>query len=54
VKRLVPLKTIDLGKGMRPMGTRMSADGKFLYVSTGRSKQAMVLDTADRQGRRLG
>ena len=28
------------------MGTQMSADGKFLYVSTGRSKQAMVLDTA--------
>jgi YVTN family beta-propeller protein len=24
----------------------MSADGKFLYVSTGRSKVAMVLDTA--------
>ena len=46
VKRLVPIKTIDLGKGMRPMGTRMSADGKFLYVSTGRSKLAMVLDTA--------
>src|SRR5512132_2032874 len=34
VKRLVPLKTIDLGKGMRPMGTHMSADGKLLYVST--------------------
>jgi YVTN family beta-propeller protein len=28
------------------MGTQMSADGKFLYVSTGRSKLAMVLDTS--------
>jgi len=46
VKRLVPSKTIDLGKGMRPMGTRMSPDGKFLFVSTGRSKMALVLDTA--------
>jgi YVTN family beta-propeller protein len=46
VKRLAPVKTIDLGKGMRPMGTRMSTDGKLLYVSTGRSKLAMVLDTA--------
>jgi YVTN family beta-propeller protein len=46
VKRLAPIKTIDLGKGMRPMGTRMSPDGKYLYVSTGRSKMAMVLDTS--------
>jgi YVTN family beta-propeller protein len=46
VKKLVPAKTIDLGKGMRPMGTQMSADGKFLYVSTGRSKLAMILDTS--------
>jgi DNA-binding beta-propeller fold protein YncE len=28
VKKLAPSKTIDLGKGMRPMGLRMSADGK--------------------------
>ena len=46
VKKLAPSKTIDLGKGMRPMGLRMSADGKLLYVSTGRSKMALVLDTA--------
>jgi YVTN family beta-propeller protein len=46
VKKLAPAKTIDLGKGMRPMGTRMTADGKFLFISTGRSKMALVLDTA--------
>jgi YVTN family beta-propeller protein len=43
--RLAPIKTIDLGKGMRPMGTQMSPDGKFLYISTGRSKMALILDT---------
>ena len=32
VKKLAPTKTIDLGKGMRPMGLRLSADGNFLYV----------------------
>jgi YVTN family beta-propeller protein len=46
VGKLAPSKTIDLGKGMRPMGTHMSADGKLLYVSTGRSKMALVLDTS--------
>ena len=46
VKRLIPLKTIDLGKGMRPMGTVMAPDGKHLYVTTGRSKMMLVLDTA--------
>jgi YVTN family beta-propeller protein len=45
VRRLAPIKTIDLGKGIRPMGTRMSPDGKYLYVSTGRSKMAVILDT---------
>ncbi len=46
VRRLAPIRTIDLGKGMRPMGTRVSPDGKFLYISTGRSKMAVMLDTA--------
>jgi YVTN family beta-propeller protein len=45
-KRLSPLKTIDLGKGMRPMGTKMAPDGKHLYVTTGRSKMVLILDTA--------
>ena len=45
-RRLRPLKTIDLGTGMRPMGTKMSADGKQLYVTTGRSKMVLFLDTA--------
>jgi YVTN family beta-propeller protein len=45
-KRLSPLKTIDLGKGMRPMGTKMAPDGKRLYVTTGRSKMVLFLDTA--------
>jgi YVTN family beta-propeller protein len=40
------LKTIDLGKGMRAMGTAMAPDGKHLYVTTGRSKMVLVLDTA--------
>ena len=45
-KRLVPLKTIDLGKGMRAMGTVMAPDGKHLYVTTGRSKMVLFVDTA--------
>ena len=31
---------------MRPMGTAMAADGKHLYVRTGRSKMVLILDTA--------
>ena len=30
---------------MRPMGTRVASDGKHLYVSTGRSKMVLILDT---------
>jgi YVTN family beta-propeller protein len=30
---------------MRPMGTAMSADGAHLYVTTGRSKKLLILDT---------
>jgi YVTN family beta-propeller protein len=44
-KRLKPIKTIALEKGMRPMGTVVSADGSRLYVSTGRSKMVLTLDT---------
>jgi YVTN family beta-propeller protein len=45
-KRLVPLKTIDLGKGMRAMGTAMAPDGKHVYVTTGRSGLVLFVDTA--------
>jgi YVTN family beta-propeller protein len=38
-------KTITLGKDMRPMGTAVSRDGKELYVTTGRSRMLMVIDT---------
>jgi len=40
------MKTIDLGKGMRPMGTVAAPDGKHIYVTTGRSKMVLVVDTA--------
>jgi YVTN family beta-propeller protein len=45
VKKLAPVKTIKLGDGMRPMGTAMASDGKHLYVTTGRSKMVLILDT---------
>jgi YVTN family beta-propeller protein len=44
--RLEATKTIALGDGMRPMGTAVSRDGKLLYVTTGRSKMLVVIDTA--------
>jgi YVTN family beta-propeller protein len=44
-RTLKPVKTIDLGEGMRPMGTAVSPDGKFLYVTTGRSKMLLIVDT---------
>jgi YVTN family beta-propeller protein len=45
-KTLGVLKTIDLGKGMRPMGTAASPDGKFMFVTTGRSRMLTIIDTA--------
>jgi YVTN family beta-propeller protein len=45
-KRLMTVKTITLGEGIRPMGTAMAKDGKHLYVSTGRSKMVFILDTS--------
>jgi YVTN family beta-propeller protein len=45
VKALEPIKTIDLGKGLRPMGTHMAPDGTRLYVSTGRSQMVLFVDT---------
>ena len=49
VKKLAPIKTINLGTGMRPMGTAVAPDGQHLYVSTGRSKMVLILDTATNQ-----
>jgi YVTN family beta-propeller protein len=46
VKKLATVKTIDLGTGMRPMGTAVASDGAHLYVTTGRSKMLLILDTA--------
>ena len=45
-KRMATIKTIKLGDGIRPMGTVMAKDGKHLYVSTGRSKMVLTIDTA--------
>ena len=45
-KTLAVLKTIDLGKGMRPMGTAVSPDGKFMFVTTGRSRMLTIIETA--------
>ena len=44
-KGLRPLHTINLGVGMRPMGTKMAPDGKHLYVTTGRSKMVVFVET---------
>lgn len=41
------MKTIKLaGENIRPMGTVVSPDGKFLYVTTGRGKMLVAIDTA--------
>ena len=53
-KRLKPVKTIKLGDGMRPMGTAMAPDGKFLYVTTGRSKMLLDHRHGHQYRRRLG
>jgi len=45
-QRLVVVKTINLGEGVRPMGTVAAHDGRALYVSTGRSTKAVIIDTA--------
>ena len=44
-KTLKPTRTIALGQEMRPMGTATSRDGKELYVTTGRSKMLLIIDT---------
>ena len=44
-----PLHAIPLGAELKPMGQAMSADGTKLYVSTGRGKKVVVIDTATEQ-----
>ena len=46
---MTALKKVSLGEGMRPMGQAMAPDGKLLYVSTGRSKMVLIIDTATDQ-----
>lgn len=43
-KTLTVTKTVPLGDVMRAMGVVLSPDGKFIYVSTGRSKMALIVD----------
>ena len=43
------LKIEDSGKNPRPMGTALSPDGKWLYVSTGRGGSVVVIDVAARK-----
>jgi YVTN family beta-propeller protein len=45
-RRLSVRKTIQLGAGMRPMGTVTAPDGKHVYVTTGRSKMLLTVDTS--------
>ena len=54
VKKLAPIKTINLGTGMRPMGTAVAPSGQHLYVSTGRSKVVLDSGYGDESGHRIG
>lgn len=40
------LRSISLGEGLKPMGQAMTRDGTRLYVSTGRGRKVVVIDTA--------
>jgi YVTN family beta-propeller protein len=44
--RQEPRGTIPLAEGSRPMGMVTNKDGSKLYVTTGRGKKVLVLDTA--------
>ena len=47
IVRLADLKVAETLKiGGKPAGIAMSADGKQLYVTTGRSKVVLIVDTA--------
>jgi YVTN family beta-propeller protein len=41
VLKMIPLK----GELVRPMGTAVSPDGKFLYTTIGRGKKVIFIDT---------
>src|SRR5215510_13853576 len=45
VLKMIPLK----GELVRPMGTAVSPDGKYLYTTTGRGKHVVIIDTATNQ-----
>lgn len=47
--RLEPLRTIPLGEGTKPMAMAITKDGSKLFVSTGRARKVLVLDTATEQ-----
>ena len=49
VDRHVVMQTIPLGDGIRPMGVVSSRDGSRVYVSTGRSRSVLAVDTATNQ-----
>jgi YVTN family beta-propeller protein len=42
----VALRKLPVGEGLKPMGTAMTKDGKTLFVSTGRGKKVLMIDTA--------
>src|SRR5664280_53392 len=44
--RLAVAQTISVGARLKPMGMAMSRDGAKLYVTTGRGKKVVVLETA--------
>jgi YVTN family beta-propeller protein len=44
--RQEPIGTIQLEEGMKPMGQAMTKDGSILYVSTGRGRKVVAVDTA--------
>ena len=43
-KQFKSLKVITLPSGARPMSVRLSADGRFLYVSNGRAGSISIID----------
>jgi YVTN family beta-propeller protein len=44
--RQEPVGTIQLESSLKPMGQAMTKDGRTLYVSTGRGKKVVAIDTA--------
>jgi len=46
-RKHVPLKTIELTfENARPMGIVAASDGRTVYVTTGRGKKVVAIDTA--------